>query len=86
MPQAPQYAYGAPPPPQGQPGAYNQQANYAPPNNGGYDSYQKQNSPANMPLAPDGYQGERFKPARPKIRDVSEPQARGDRRERAYLC
>lgn len=63
--------YGAYPPPQGgQQQAYYEQQN-AP---GGYAPQQPQYGGDNkqgMALAPNGFQGERFEPAKPKFRDVS---------------
>lgn len=70
-----QYAppQGGPPPPHAQAGQahdYYQQASYPPPTNGGYDSYKPTGADPKMPLAPDGYQGERFAPAKPKFNDL----------------
>jgi hypothetical protein len=74
--------YGAYPPPQGgQQQAYYQQQN-AP---GGYAPQQPQyGGDGKMALAPNGYQGERFEPAKPKFRDVSVRQRSGWLGERQH--
>lgn len=74
MQQAPQYGggngYGYPPPNNanqgGQAHGYYNEASGP----GGYGKQQQYGS-GPMPLAPEGYQGQRFAPAKPKIRDVS---------------
>lgn len=71
QPYAPQQAYGGPP--QGQQADYyNQQSNYPPPNGNGNGNPNGNNyygGDQKMALAPNGYEGERFSPKKPKFNE-----------------
>lgn len=55
----------------GQQQQYYDQSQYPPPPNGtGYGQAYPPSGDYKMPLAPDGYQGERFEPQKPKFQDI----------------